>query len=473
IRVGVTELVLDGISLGPLGEGAAEGRLEISALRLFVRGSMVPATHRMMMRTADATGSRESEIIIVDINADRNLVPVVSLDDTAALVGDRVLVFGHGDRALLLVHEPTPGGPRLHLVPRGKDEGGARTWASDEVRTVAVPGLVAGSGPRSLGLPVAALRHERPADDQPRVRVAWRVDQPGTRIDLLDAPWETVDEQAVASASLTVEQARAERPAEHAELGRPWLLPDRLLAELYAPRDVEAPRPGDRSVVYARIHGDGETIDAPQLVAVGTGLVDLDRLGAAADPIAARAGRPAPFTLRADQRLPLVLDLDAAAGVLTARPSSVPGPDLEPLQTDVPLVTVTGAFGSRAVAGLRAESGGRMQVASFDDLGGSVEVQTVSEEALPDLAQVSGEIAPGSVAGLTVFLVPFGPELPVHVVVMVGDEPEVVPLPELRCDSVALAPDSEPDALPLACARDGEVWLGTLATLSMAERRGP
>ena len=64
---------------------------------------------------------------------------------------------------------------------------------------------------------------------------------------------------------------------------------------------------------------------------------------------------------------------------------------------------------------------------------------------------------------MPVFLVPYGPALPVHAVRSTGLRVEVTPLPELQCDAVALAPARDVGgALPLGCARDGELWIGSL-----------
>ncbi|MCA9651695.1 MAG: hypothetical protein KC501_17405 [Myxococcales bacterium] len=458
ISLGETELLLDGIPMGTLGEGSIVGRLDTSALVLFLHGSMIPGTHRMTLRTAAPSGTKDSEIVVVDISTDASLVPTATLDDAPALAGTRVHAFGHDEGGVLMVIEPAEPAPRLHLLPRGPTG-----WDPAERRSVSTPGLELGPGLDAL--PIAALRHHVAGDDPGRVRVAWRVGRPGTRIDLLDLPWDEASPEPAPSASLTVSDALAGRPAEWAELQRPWLVGDRLIAELLAPIDVEAARPGDRAVVHARIADDGTAIDPPQRLMVGSDLVDLDDLGPAIDLVASDRGAPAPFTLRVAQREPVVLDLDPSRGLLQVRASVIDGADVEPFASELPLVTVTGAFGSRTVAELRA--GGEeptLQVGFFDDLSGAVDRRILDPEALPDLASASGGLAPGSIDGLTVFLVPLGAELPVHAVYAKGDDVGVAVLDELHCESVALGTAGGRGTLPLACARDGQVWLGELST---------
>jgi hypothetical protein len=218
--------------------------------------------------------------------------------------------------------------------------------------------------------------------------------------------------------------------------------------------------------VWSRMHDDSLALDAPQRVSVLADLVDLDRLGPALDRLADEAGAPEIATARADQHQPLVLEHDPT-GSVRLRPTALEDVERTFGVVDLPLVTVVGAFGSRTVAGLITSASGRMRVALIDDLGhAGLRETSLTDDELPAFDQVSGELAAGSVAGITVFLVPYGAELPVHAVHTAGDRVEVTPLPELSCDAVALA--ASPDAsggLPLACARDGELWLGSLSAL--------
>lgn len=453
---GRTELVVDDRTLGTLGEGASEGRLEAESLLLRVRGSMVEGLHRMQLRNPSPDGPLVSEPVEVTITADLDLAPVVGPVEPSGLAVSRIAAFGRGDDALLVGLAPEDPEPRLHLVPRGETG-----WDAAGVRTVAAPGLALGPDERTL--PVAALRRGREDGEPGRVRVAYRVGLPGSRIDLLDADWEAAAPELAPVASVTVAAALGDRPAEWSELGRPWLMADLLLTELWAPVDVESARPGDRTLVWSRVHDDAVALDAPQRVAVLADLVDLDRLGPALDRVADEAGAPEIATVRADQHRPLVLEHDPT-GSVRIRPTALEDVERTFGFVDLPLVTVVGAFGSRTVAGLITSASGRMRVALLDDLGdGGLRETSLTDDDLPAFDEVSGEIAPGSVAGLTVFLVPYGAELPVHAVHTAGVRFEVTPLPDLQCDAVALAPS--PDAsggLPLACARDGELWLGSL-----------
>jgi hypothetical protein len=234
------------------------------------------------------------------------------------------------------------------------------------------------------------------------------------------------------------------------------------VVELWAPLDVESPRPGDRSVVWSRMEDDALAIEAPQRVTVRADLVDLDQLGLVVDRIARETGGPPALTVRVDQHQPLVLEHDPAGG-LRVRPTVVDGRDRSFSFVTLPLATVLGAFGSRTVAGVTAQDSGRMRVTFIDDLGeGGVREHSLSGDELPPLSGVQGELAVGSVAGLSVFLLPYGASEPVHAIYTAGSTVRVVPLPQLHCDSVALVITDALDALPLACTLDGQVLVGTL-----------
>lgn len=459
---GRTELVIDEQGLGPLGPTAIEGQLDQDTLVLRVRGSLLEGTHRMRLRNVDASGTLDSEEVVVSITAELDVVPgVVDLAPTG-LAAARLLAMGEGDDAILVALEPAAApeagqtAPRLHLVPRD-----AHGWDVEAARTITAAGLVLAAGERVL--PAAALRRDRTDDDAGRVRAAFRVGAPGTRIDVLDVAWEVAAPAIAPQASMTVEAAVAGRPAEWAELGRPWLVGDLLVAELWAPVDVESSRPGDRTLVWSRVQTDVPVLDPPQRVAVTADLVDLDHLGPALDPAAIEVGAPPIFTIRSDRQRARVLEPDPTGG-LRLRPTVLENDERTFASIDLPLASVVGAFGSRTVAGLSASASGRMHVTLLDDLGDQgLRDSSPSDAELPALDQVTGELAPASLAGVTVFLVPYGAAQAVHAVRSNGLRVTVTPLPGLQCDAVALATSPDADGeLPLACAREGELWIGSL-----------
>lgn len=463
---GLTELWINSKSLGSLSEAAGGpghstiGQLDADALRLFVRGSMIPGRHLMFMRTADVTGQSDSEEVIVNIDVGEERPPSALAPAPSALLGERVMVDGTGDDALLVIFEAAPPGPMVHLVP-WNDEG----WDPAGVRTVSAPGLTL--APDELALPVSAVRHGPRDGDAGRVRIAWRVGLSGARIDVVDADWDTLDPTVEPTVSMTAEQALAGQPAEWAQLGRPRLLADLLVVELWAPVDAESPRPGDRAVVWSRLSADEPSLQAPQRLSVGADRIDLDRLGPVVDRASIAHGGPPLVGVRADQHQPLVLEVDPAGG-LRPRPTVLDGRRRTFSFVNLPLATVVGAFGSRTVAGIINQTNGRLRVGLLDDLGeGGVVDFSLGEGDLPAFGRLTGEVAPGVTAGMSVFVVPYGRASPVQAIYTTGGDVGVSPLPDVQCDSVALALVPVGDGeLPLACAIDGEIQLGALTVES-------
>ncbi|MEM7152848.1 MAG: hypothetical protein AAF799_08395 [Myxococcota bacterium] len=454
---GVTELLLDEQTLGPLPEGSVSGQLEPNMLTLYVRGSLVPGQHDMILRTADGTGSDESEPVLVEIAADTSIEPAASLDDTVVARGQHLSSIGHDDHAVLLVLEQTDTDPLLHVLPRSEDG-----WTADGGPTISLPGLQMGADETSL--PVATQRRRVDEGDTGRLRVAWRVDRPGTRIEVVEFEWDQPQTKMFPDLVLDMATARADRTAEWSELRRPWLLGDYLLTELWAPVDVESSRPGDYIIAFARIGGDAQTLDPAQHLALGPDLMDLDGIAPAVDAIAANAGRPAPVSLRADGHRPVILELDPSTNLLGIRSTAVPGRGGNEVKVEGPLASVLGAFGSRTVAGFAAEPEVGMHVSFIDDLGGRVTTRQTPADAEPNVEDATGPIASASIDGLTVFLVPLGASHPVQALFPVGDDLEIIELPGVQCDAVALAGIAGVGSVPLACLRDGEVRLGELTS---------
>lgn len=462
ILPGITEVLIDGHSFGPLGEGSAIGELDSNELILHVRGSMVAGDHGLSLRTADSTGDDESAVVAVEIGPTLGQLPEVSIDQDTGLPAQRLLVMGDGDDAVLIALDASADPPRLHLIPRTQDG-----WDPDARRTVVLPGLVLDANERML--PVAAQRYDQSADDAGRARVAWRVGAPGTRVDILDERWEALAETAPPSTSLTLDEAVGTQPFEWAELGRPWLLGDRLLVELLAPRDVESPRPGDRSLVHAKVQPRADGLDPPQRLSIGSELVDVDALGPAIDTIAAATGRPAPISIRVDRTQARLVELDPTSGFLRVRDTEIAAGTDDLAFATLPVASVVGAFGSRTTAGVSTQSGGRVRLSFMDDSGGNgLRSTSLPAKELPDFPLISGEVAPGSVDGLTVFLVPYGDAAPLHVVYAVGNIAEYTTVDALACGSVAIAnaPLLNTASTAFACTRDGTLWLGTLTTVA-------
>lgn len=451
VVLGNTQVLLDGQSLGPLGPGNLLGELTADRLRLFVRGALTVGFHTLQLASSAADGPRFSVTLTMAVERPDAPLPAFRAELAPDLLGpgDRLLSAGAGPRALLgvVVAGPTPG-LRLHLA-----EG--TSWSQAGV-TVALPGHVL--EPMTFGPAVAALA--LPAADGPptTVRVAWRRGLPGdailTRDVALAAPQAGTPETALdLSAALFAD-------AEYAEIGRPILAGSVALAEFVAPADTESALPGDRGLALAR-RGDAGW-SAPQRVATPVPL-DLDATGPALSLIDL-AEDPLRLSVRVGRTLPSILEV-----------SPVGAPHLSPPLGERPVLS-----GDPAVlATLESDFGSRTVIAAVRDrrpvlyfLGTSGQIEPVAAEPAPDTLPDRPLSAPPAVAvvrGYSAFLLPYGDDTPVHVLVGDGRDAAALALeaPEpLYCRAVALLPtlagNDDGGAVPLACLGAAGLRLGVL-----------
>lgn len=455
VIAGVSRLEVDGINRGALGAGGHLGTLDAEALTLRLRGAMVPGVHDLQL--VDIGG--EDPLVSRVIEAHLQPVPpprlVADLDDEVSMPGRLVASFGAAEHAVLVALDDTaPAAPLLRIVPLG-----AEGWDFGDAREITIWGYR--RGPSEPGLAVAVERTGPAADpDDDRLRVAWRVGFPGQEIDLVDVRWGEADAQTPGAPAFVLDPAVL-GPFEYAELRRPVLAGDTLVAEAYAPTDVEAPRPGDHALLTAHLQGRPAIATAPARLQLGD-RQDIDAIGPALDVAGAEIDGPALLSARLDGRRPIVLRVEAATGRLYVREN--PGDDgSRALSTVVgPLSAVLGAFGSRRVAGW-AE--GRVRLLEVDDWGQTNGTEVVlGPETIADPSGATGELAVGSLGGAPVWLLPYGPDAPVQAIVTGGEAPAVQTLEALRCGQIAIAFDPRDTAaqLNLACASGGEVRAGRL-----------
>jgi hypothetical protein len=264
----------------------------------------------------------------------------------------------------------------------------------------------------------------------------------------------------VPAAALTLDPAWI-GPFETAFFGRPVLAAGLLVAELEAHGDAEEPRLGDRMLATVRLAVDAVP-GAPARAAFG--LVDIDGISPALDPLGVRGDGPIALGVRVDGRA-AVIEVDRSARTLALRPSTTIDSFSTLADLDGPLVTLLGAFGSRIVVGGTFDPDD-IALALIDDSGTSGVVDASLDLGDVELPAPSGPPALGLVGGATVTLVPFGAQGPLLLAIVVADEPAMRLIPELGCDAVALpqtAAGNAAGALAFACLRDRELRLGTLA----------
>lgn len=402
-------------------------------LTLHFAGSMVPGAHTVLLQSADA--NRVSERVRFDVEA-RALPPLevafpeAELGPATALVGG---AFDRHDALGLIEHDPAV--TRLHVyAPR--DEG----WHPE---------------PTVFELPSAWNREHPPTitmhGDPPRPLVAWTEGQPADTL-----AWATPD-TPVQRARL-LDDLRGN--VEFAQLGGLRFVGDRLLVEREAYGDVEAPRPGDRSVVELPV-GHAGLGRARPLAELATGdavevraVVDVGRRRWLDRPVALvhrSAGAPALVQFGAD--VPTLLPMPDAR------------PELAPMHVEA---LVVGGFESRILLASTPTSPAWWLV--MHDLSSGA-------APLPHPLGILRDEAPTVVAtqlrGVPVFLFARGSDRPVLAVLADRPTPEPVALDPLRCDALVVRAGVVVDdrgRAALACRRSDTVLLGALA-LATGPRR--
>lgn len=445
---GTTRVLLDGAPLTDLSSTSALARLDPTQLILQIHGALVAGRHTVVLANPGADDeddepvlSRELEIIV---KASVVPVPEVSLAATSIAAADALLDAGISDLGLLAALDLSSDPPRLHIRRR---EGAG--WAA-QGPALDLPGYI--HDPAALAPAVAArLRPGAAEGDPPRLRVAYRVGHPGVAIDTIDLPW---GDSPPAPARALAVPAPVDEPVEWVAYERPHLLDDLLLVEMYAPIDVESPRPGDRRLIALPWPTTGP--GAP-LTLHGAVQSDLESVGPALDLAAMVDGREPSLIAREGRSHPL--RVISHGGLVTLEP--IAEPLGLPLDQPLAIAAIHAAFDGSTVLALAPDGAARLLL--FDPMA-SAPPLAVPVVGLPDAAP-TGPVAVGLLAGFATFLIPYGDDAVVHAVFSDGQQSRVAPLAGLHCRALAIAldPPGEAAQVALACLGDGELRTGTLS----------
>jgi len=453
---GVTQVLLDGYSVGALDGPNLVGSLEAGMLTLDVNGALLAGDHTLQMLTASPEGplySVELEMKIEAPGVTERPLWTAELDPTVVATGTVLLASGAGAAGLLALISPGQPDPELRLYAASADG-----WSTAEPVVLPLEGHVLQD--MSFAPAVSAVAFPEPGGAPPKLmRAVYSVGLPGVAIatrDIQIDPGPIVLDPVVA---FDLAAAMGDVQLEYAAFGRPVALGHAVIAELHAAADAEQPHPGDHRLISSFWRGPELRWTPPQQVGTAAPS-DLDALG----PAPVLADIPGHTTTTLSVRLggafPGVLELrDTGAISLTIPPLTAP---LD-INGDITLATLIGNFGSRTVAAV--DRGGRVSLSLLETSRGN-QPRTISPKAtkLP-VAAATGPIAPGVGRGFAFFLVPYGDAAPVHVLASDGISSFVMPVPDLHCDALTLAvtlAGNDPDqaALPLACLADGELRLG-------------
>jgi hypothetical protein len=453
---GLTQLLIDGRTVGTMSNLDEVGQFEVESdegggtLRLRLDGGMVPGEHTLQLFTpgpVEALYSNELTITVVDA-APPTLE--ASLEPAELATGDQLLTHGE---LLLLIGLTTSEAPELTILRRRDGH-----WDGQRLLTLPMPGFA--SAGAEVDAAVSATMLEPGADGgTDRLRAAWRVGDPGVRIDFVDIEWPQGDASVTDVASaLTLEEVLVEN-VEWAAFGRPMLLGDNVVAELHAPHDTESHSPGDRALAAVRFVGTPPTPENQQILHLADVAADVDALGPAVELTMLDLPQPKSFSIRFDGHLPGVVEFDLLASLRT---TNVAGPIPTLADASAPVTTVIGAFGSHVV-GTRA--GGRIKLLELDTSGNGGALDASPDTSVLPAEAPTGAMAAGVIAGAPVFLVPYGSAAAVQAVTCSDSDTSVQALDGLECDAVALAHTLDGNreaALDLACLSESALLLGEL-----------
>lgn len=459
---GLTQVLLDGYSLGTMQPTTTVGTLEPTALSLTLHGALAIGSHTLQLLTLTPDAPLYSVELEMKIESpDPETLPTwtASLEPDPIANGQILFASGIGAGGLLGLLSPGDPDPELRLFTADPERG----WSTEKPVLMPLEGHVLLD--MSFTPAVSAVAFPEPGGGAPkRLRAAYNVGLPATQIATRDVqidPDPIVRDPVIA---FDLGDALGNVQVEWAAFGRPVALGDALIAELHAAPDAEQPHPGDRRLVTSLWRGHDLPWTPPQQIGTATPS-DLDAIGPAPVLVDIPGAHNTTLSVRQGGAFPALLELsDAGAVSLTVPPLTAP---LD-VSGDIDLATIVGNFGSRTVAAV--DTAGRISISMLDTSAGNGPRRASPKFTTLPGTPATGPLAPGVARGYPIFLVPYGAAAPVHLVASDGERSFVQPLADLHCDAVALAVtlagnDPARPVLPLACLRDGALHLGELTTI--------
>jgi len=455
---GLTQVLLDGDSLGTLPADSPIGQLDLGALSLTLHGALAIGSHTLQLLTLTPEAPLYSVELEMKVESpDPKARPTFSttLEADPIATGQVMFAAGVGAGGLLGVLGPGDPDPELRLFTADAKRGWNPTPITMPLERHVLLDM-------SFAPAVSAAFPEPGAAAPKRLRVAYTVGVPATKIATRDVQ---IDPDPILQdpvEAFDLDTALGAAQVEWAAFGRPFVVGNTLISELHAAPDAEQPHPGDHRLYTSFWRGDDLGWTPPQQIGTAA-LSDLDSLGPAPVLFDIASGRSNTLAARLGGAFPALLELaDDGAVSLTVPPLNVPLDVTGPIA----LTTIVANFGSRTVAAV--DTAGRVSLSMLDTSHGNGPRRASPKfSSLPDTPAI-GPIAPGVARGYPIFLVPYGAAAPVQLVASDGEHSFVQPLADLHCDTVTVAVtlaanDPKTATLPLACLLDGAVHLGQLA----------
>ncbi len=451
IRPGLTRVFVDELSLGTAMEPGAWIELSAGELTIRLAGSMVTGTHTLQLRTLTPEGSLDSAQVSIEIGAAGPTGLSASMDDAVAFEADAIDAHGHGEQGALMGVDLSTDPVSIIIAPAD-----GRGWALSEQITLPMPGFDRTDEPR-----FAASATLRTIDDARRLRLVWRTGDEGRGLLGADLLWPPAAVQTQSVIDLDEDFGGY----EYTKLGRPLLLGDLVVVEALLTGNVEAPLPGDRTLLTARIDPSTARFGAATISAVGV-RHDVERIVPVRDLLTYETGGIPGLGARVAGLRTVVFEVDSGTSSLVERSTGASDRFSSLLDGVGPPQVVLGAFSSRQVFVPLHADGPSVFLRHFDDRReGRSAAAEPTPSALDDITDITAPVTSTVLGGVPVYFIPQGVDAPVVGILSSGPEPVVVSLGGLACDEVAVPVCTQcasSESLDLACRRGREVFSGSV-----------
>jgi hypothetical protein len=447
ITVGSTQLVVDGVSLGPLPPGADDGELGDDEIVLNFRGAMTSGIHALALFNPGIPGGTTSPPIAVDVRAVSELGTDIDVvfDPVPVDAAESLHVVGAADASVLLWTIADTVRMARTDADGQWDVSGIHEWVAQDTTTLTAGRVSAAFDPETEGVRLAWLANGAGGTSGPEVAARWASG-------IWDQP---VEHEGIAFDG----RHPAIAATEWAELDTLFIAKDALLVSVHAPSDVESPRPGDWRVFSLGWSDAHMPSEIPAAVVPGGG-VDVEGFGPVIDLL--HTQRDPSAMVRVGGAWPDVVQVSSRTGFAAlADPAALRRtPRRGPLRT---MVAVGGALGSR-VSLLSTDEGVFAHAAA-------VWAERADEPALPSELPpmpASGPIGASTLGGRPIFAIPYGSTEPAWLLIHTGTAFRARSLGR-SCDALGVSTSGAGDALvdgrlefdiELACLDQGTLWRG-------------
>ncbi len=446
-----TTLLVDDTAVGTARINRPDLTLNDHELVFELAGGLTPGLLHLQLMTRNGDDQLRSTPVELSIVPRETIVPIAGeLASEPVANGDFIAHAGtSGKNCALLVRDDSGSVPVAHVL---------FGWDPADAFVFPLPDFESTAHSEAIG--VAASVVQAPSEEQPLIlQVAWATGSaPDTLVGrrLTGPPEPSLGPQAT-----LLSQELFANPSQWFAIGRTLLVGPSLVAEVYAPVDIESPHPGDHRLITRSWNAASKTL-GPVRHYYNKPLEDFDQLAPALDLVGLTGGVIEAVSFRRGGTSPALLLTDEDRWQLEVANSAT---DVG-LRGEVWMTTARSSLWSWQTWGV-STTGDAAVVLQRTLPETPLQHITVprGDDGLPASVEPSGEPALIMVAGIPRLLIPYGTETAVHAVASNGTEALVQPLDGIACDALAvqqtLAANTEDGTVPFACLAANNVHLGS------------